>query len=169
MSWITASGGEQIWRFQYTSGQPYNSSQYYAKWTLQNSYTNINPLYSCCAEFIMTNSSTGSVYDLLPTRYGLSLDGTNNTLTCSAQVLDIINNKSTQYRYRDGQLVFTYNYNSVSPISFNGIRIGCPAYNNASYLGPFCIRNIAFFLKALSLNEINEYFSLINPPHYFTS
>lgn len=160
MTWDSA---RNIWKFQRLSNQPYGANQYYAKWTLKNSFGGGDALFTCCAEFYAYyTSDVNCAWDWLPTRGGQSWYGTYNQLTQSAQVLDILNQNSIQYQYRNSVCVLTYPYNVVHQFYYtDGVRIGCPNSSGSVYRGPFGVRNIAVFLKPFSLNDINEYFALL--------
>lgn len=158
--WDAVNG---IWKFQHVSGQPYNNSMYAARWQCQ--IPSISPAeFTGIAELYAYNvSDANSCYDVLPTRQGLSLYGTQGTLTQSAQVLGTENNRTVQRQYRDGIVVFSYNYSAIVSVpAITHIRIGT-FYNNyqAQVQGPYGLRNFAFFLKELTLSEINEYFNMI--------
>lgn len=164
MVWDSANG---VWKFQHVSGQPYNNDQYAAKWQLANQIPKSRSNVTCCAELYAYNTSDNNVcYDFLPTRCGLGLYGTKNALTESAQVFESPQGTYTnQYQYRNGTQVFYYNYPSgaYTP-SATETHFRIATFHNsyqAPVVGPFGIRNIAFFLQPLSISEINEYFSLI--------
>lgn len=160
MVWDDANG---IWKFQHVSGQPYNNNQYAARWEcpIPSTY----PIeFTGIAEFYAYNvSDTNVCYDVLPTRQGLSLWGTQGTLTQSAQVIAVENNITVQRQYRDDIIVFSYNYSTINSFpTVTHIRIG--VFNNsyqAAVQGPYGMRNFAFFLKALTLSEINDFFNII--------
>ena len=155
MVWDSANG---IWKFQHVSGQPYDNNHYAARW--ECNFPAQQAVFTGIAEFYAYNvSDTNLCYDFFPTRSGLSLYGTLNALTQSAQVFD----RTLQYQYRNGSVVFTYYYpNGVTIPVTTHIRIG--VFHNdyqAPAQGPYGLRNFAFFLKALTQQEINEYFNLI--------
>ena len=165
MVWDSA---HDIWKFQKVGGQS-GASSYFARWELKEVLQPQSMVFTAICQFYAYYDWQGSglncVYDFLPTRQGMSLYGTLNNETESAQIFGIENSKSKQMQYRDGSQVFTYNYTSILQLpQTTHIRIAAPnnggnfAGNNT---GPYGVRNFAFFLKAFTLSEINEYFNLI--------
>lgn len=165
MVWDSA---HDIWKFQKVGGQS-GASSYFARWELNEILTQQPMVFTAICQFYAyydwQGSGLNSVYDFLPTRMGMSLYGTLNNETESAQIFGVVNNKSKQLQYRNGSQVFTYNYTSILQLpQTTHIRIAAP--NNYGYFegnstGPFGVRNFAFFLQAFTLSEINEYFNLI--------
>lgn len=146
MVWDDVNG---IWKFQHVSGQPYNNNQYAARWECP--IPSVSPAeITCIAEFYAYNiSDTNTCYDVLPTRQGWGLYGTQGTLTQSAQVFATENNRTVQRQYRDGIIVFSYNYNTIGSVpAITHIRIG--TFHNsyqAAVQGPYGLRNFAFFFE----------------------
>lgn len=162
---VVWDSANQIWKFQHVSGQPYNNTQYAARWTLGIPIPSGTPWNICCVMelYAYYTSDSNACYDLLPTRQGFGVYGTLNQLTQSAQVFAVSGSSTDQYRYRNGAQVFTYHYSTVLAMPYEDmIRIGQFAFNNyAEMLGPYGVRNMAFFLQSFTLSEINEYFNLI--------
>lgn len=152
-----------IWKFQHVNGQPYNNDQYAAKWQLKTARPAQRTILTCCAELLAYNvGDINSCYDVLPTRAGLGLYGTKNVITDSAQLFAPNGSGVTQIQYRNGTNVFTYLYGSANIPAATYIRIA--TFHNSSQsavTGPYGLRNFAFFSDPLTLDEINEYFSLI--------
>jgi hypothetical protein len=152
-----------MWKFQYVSGQSYNANEYYVKWDLNNTIVQSQMNLTAIAQ-TYSDTTTDCFYDFLPTRIGLSL-ATYSTTTGneseSVQVFATVNNISRQKVYVDGVMTLDYNYNM--PYNFfngeTGFRIGCPI--NSSRATTFCMRNFALFADALSLDEISEYFNIV--------
>lgn len=165
---ILWDNNQQMWKFSKLENQPYGDAQYFAYWNLKDSILQRNWVTTCIAE-LYTDSYTPDAYncyDLLPTRVGSSLYGTRYALTHSVQTFSIENNRSIQRQYRNGSTVFTYTYNQIlQQPYFDRIRIGNPMNRTTDETrrssGPYWLRNFAFFLQALSVSEINEYFNLI--------
>lgn len=162
MVWDSANG---IWKFQHVSGQPYNNNMYAAKWEFKTQLQSRRAIFTCVAEFLAYNvSDINQCYDFLPTRTGFGFWGTKDVITDSAQVFQPSGSVAiNQYQYRNGVRVFSYTYNSglTLPVATH-FRIG--TFHNttqAPVQGPYGFRNLALFSDPLTLDEINEYFSLI--------
>ncbi|MCR4964868.1 MAG: hypothetical protein K6A41_04350 [Bacteroidales bacterium] len=154
-----------IWKFQHVSGQPYNNNMYAAKWEFNTQLPSRRAIFTCVAEFLAYNvSDINQCYDYLPTRVGFGFWGTKDVITDSAQVFKPSGSVSViQYQYRNGISVFSYTYSSgpTLPVATH-LRIG--TFHNttqAPVQGPYGIRNLALLADPLTLDEINEYFSLI--------
>lgn len=159
---VVWDSANQIWKFQKVSGQPTNSSQYYARWNLKETLVQSVMQWTAIAELFAYNQSDLNIcYDTFPTDWGLSMFGTQGQITQSAQLLYNYNSTSWQDQYRDGVRELNYNYGRIYNL-FNGctgIRIGCPSSAAASKT--YGMRNFAVFAKQLTPAEMTEYFSLI--------
>ena len=150
-----------IWKFQYVSGQPYNANQYYAKWDLKETILQSSINFTSIAQLrAYSVSNVNACYDILPNRGGLSMYGTINQETQSAQVF-YTDSVSHQLQYRNAVKVLDYAYGSIlnAANGTTGIRIGCP--NQSEAAKTYGMRNFSVYSEMLSLSEINEYFSLI--------
>jgi len=165
MTWDSA---RSIWKFQKVGSQ-YGVSSYFAMWELKTTLVQQPLEFTAICQFYAYYDYSGNglnnVYDFYPNRLGLSFVGTRNYERECAQVFPIINNHSRQLQYRNGVQVSLTDYQSILNVpQTTHIRIGQPQYNgnfNGTSTGPYGVRNFAAFLKAFSLNEVNEYFALL--------
>lgn len=159
---VVWDSARQMWKFQHVSGQPYNASQYYAKWDLKETLIQTAAQWSAVSQFYAYNLNGVNInYDALPTRLGLSMNGTIYSETESAQVFASDNVSTVQTLWKNGVSVFNYNYGSIINAFNNttGVRIGCP--HNSGSAKTYGMRNFAIFPQGMTITEINQYFALI--------
>lgn len=157
-----------MWKFQYVTGQQYGTNPYFAKWTLKNVIPQNSAIaFSGAAEFYPYDSQqpgtdyTHVNWDLIPTRFALSMYAPPNVLTNSCQTFKTVNNVTVQYQYMNGVNQTVYTYGQIITFNTNKSEITIGQYENSYFQKHYGMRNFALFENGLSTQEIDEYFSLI--------
>lgn len=157
-----------MWKFTYVNGQPYSDEQFYAKWTLNTpipqgtdlNFTVISELYQYDTP-VWSSVNTSPVYTFYPFRFGMSLSGRQGMMNLSAHQMETTNSGVYQKFFVNGVEIYNaYAYNTSTKFElFNEIGIGNMRGSNMRKM--YGMRNFAAFLQVFSLEEINEYFSLL--------